>query len=108
MELRFLQCPGLWDRPCCPCPALRAGGEVTACKQGPGTASDKLPAQERLQPGLGSFLLQGIKHSLEAAFGQGTDSLDSYKADPAKGAAGAAQEEKSLRAANLFYCSLSC
>lgn len=61
------------------------------CKQGPGTASDKLPAQEKLQPGL----LQGIKHSFEAAFGQGTDSLDSYKAAPA---AEAAQEERSLSA----------
>lgn len=26
------------------------------CEQGPGTANDKLPAQEKLQPGLGSFL----------------------------------------------------
>lgn len=43
--------------------------------------------------------LQGIKHSFQAAFGQGTDSLDSYKAGPAKGAAKAAQEQRSLSAA---------
>lgn len=80
-----------------------AGAEVTVCKQGPRTAKDKVPAQEKLQPGLGSFLQGCYKelniHSFEAAFGQGTDSLDSYKAAPAKGAAEAAQEERSLSAA---------
>lgn len=72
------------------------------CKQGPRTAKDKVPAQEKLQPGLGSFLQGCYKelniHWFEAAFGQGTDSLDSYKAAPAKGAAEAAQEERSLSA----------
>lgn len=55
----------------------------------PGEAS----ARPRLFP---AGLLQGIKHSFQAAFGQQADSLDSYKADPAKGAAEAAQEERSL------------
>lgn len=72
------------------------------CKQGPGTADDKLAAQEKLQPGL----LQGIKHSFEAAFGQGTDALDSYKAGPAKGAAETAQEERSLSAAHYLLIKL--
>lgn len=94
MEPRFLLCPGLWDRPCCPCPQLPGQEVKSLCKRGPGTANDKLPAQEKLPAGL----LQGIKHSFEAAFGQGTDSLDSYKAGPAQGAAEAAQEERSLSA----------
>lgn len=87
---RFLLCPGLWDRPC---PQLPAQEVKSLCvnKAWGQQVTNASPGEASARPGLfPAGLLQGIKHSFQA------DSLDSYKADPAKGAAEAAQEERSL------------
>lgn len=71
---KLLLCPGLWDRPCCPCLQLPAQ-QVKSLGVNKAQGQQMTHCQHRRSFSQGwalpAGLLQGIKHSLEAAFGQG-------------------------------------
>lgn len=96
--------------------APSAGGEVTVCKQGPGTANDKLPAQEKLQLGLGSFL-QGCSRELNIHSRQHLDKeqapwiltkLVLQKVQQRQHRRKDLSVQPALRKTHHFCCSLSC
>lgn len=112
----LLLCPGLWTGPAVPARSSHAGGEVIVCKQGPGTANDKVPAQEKLQPGLGSFL-QGCYKELNIHSRQHLDrgqtpwiltKLVLQKAQQGQHRRKELSVQPGLRKTPHFYCSLSC